>query len=276
MTSLTGAVVSSGGYIAATSELIDRFSSGNTITLDTIRVPISQRIVESSDLGFSFGQENHLLILPRSALSGSMLISSGSRLSQDLLLSFSGGIDTDRIVATLRDTPSLSGSRIRSYNERSEQVFDVTRELTNYILLILVVAAIFAGIILRSAHESLFADLLNTLRIFEILGLSRRKQAIIFILLYSCIIPVAFALAIGLSYGIILSIGSIPAASDFVFLLSPITFTAEIIALLLVTSFAPLWIERLGIGSALYAKIPKKISEPLSKYLSISGVILFL
>lgn len=199
-----------------------------------------------------------------------MLISSGSRLDQDLLLSFSGDSDTERAMAKLKNTPELSEFQIRSYSERSEQTFDVTRELSNYILLILVAAAIFAGIILRSAHESLFSDLSNTLRIVEILGLSRREQAIIFILLYSCIIPVAFALAIGLSYGIILSIGSIPAASEFVFLTSPIAFTAQIIALLIFTAFAPLWTLRLRIGYALYDKIPKKISETFSKYISSS------
>jgi ABC-type lipoprotein release transport system permease subunit len=205
-----------------------------------------------------------------------MLISSGSRLDQDLLLSFSDDSDIERAMTIFKKTPELSEFQIRSYSERSEQTFDVTRELSNYILLILVVAAIFAGIILRSAHESLLADLSNTLRIVEILGFARWRQMIIFALLYGLIIPVAFALAIALAYGIILSISSIPAASEFVFLLSPITFAIEIIALLIVTSFAPLWIERLGIGSTLYDKIPKKISEPLSKYLSISGVILFI
>ena len=197
-----------------------------------------------------------------------MLISSGSRLDQDLLLSFSGDSDTERAMAKLKNTPELSEFQIRSYSERSEQTFDVTRELSNYILLILVAAAIFAGIILRSAHESLFSDLSNTLRIVEILGFARRRQAIVFALLYSCIIPLAFIFSIFVSYGILLLIQSIPAASDFVFLLSPIVFTAEVMALLILTAFAPLWIERLGIGSALCEKIPKKISEILSKYIS--------
>ena len=197
-----------------------------------------------------------------------MLISSGSRLDQDLLLSFSGDSDTERVMTILKNTPELSEFQIRSYSERSEQTFDVTRELSNYILLILVVAAIFAGIILRSAHENLFVDLSNTLRIVEILGFARRRQATIFALLYGLIIPLAFVFAIILSYGIILGIGSIPAASDFVFLLSPIVFTAEVMALLIFTAFVPLWIERLGIASALSERVPKQISEILSKYLS--------
>lgn len=45
-------------------------------------------IRKSSELGLSLGSENHLIILPESVLSGSMLLSSGSRLSQDLLLTF--------------------------------------------------------------------------------------------------------------------------------------------------------------------------------------------
>lgn len=197
-----------------------------------------------------------------------MLISSGSRLDQDLLLSFSLDSDTQRVMTILKNTPELSEFQIRSYAERSEQTFDVTRELSNYILLILVVAAIFAGIILRSAHESLFADLSNTLRIVEILGFARRRQATIFALLYGLIIPLAFVFAIILSYGIILGIASIPAASDFVFLLSPIAFTVEVMALLIFTAFAPLWIERLGIGSDLSERVPKQVSETLSKYIS--------
>ena len=113
-----------------------------------------------------------------------MLISSGSRLDQNLLLSFSTDADTERAMAILKNNSSLSQFQVRSYREHSEQTFDVTRELSNYILLILVVAAIFAGIILRSAHESLFSDLSNTLRIVEILGFARRRQATIFALLY--------------------------------------------------------------------------------------------
>ena len=203
-----------------------------------------------------------------------MLISSGSRLSQDLLLSLPSDADTERVAALLRGIPALSEYQIRTYSQRSEQTFDVTRELSNYILLILVIAAIFAGIILRSAHESLFADLSNTLRIVEILGFARRRQMIIFALLYGLIVPLAFVSAIALSSGIIIAIHSIPAASDFVFLLPPIVFTLEIISLLIITSFAPVWIDRLGVRSVLYTKIPKKIRDILSAYISPSGIVL--
>lgn len=101
----------------------------------------------------------------------------------------------------------------------------ITENLTNYIELILVVAAIFSGIILRSAHASLFADLSNTLRIVEILGLSRRRQVLIFLLLYASIIPSAFVLSILMSYEIIMGIQSFPQASEFMFLAHPIWFS---------------------------------------------------
>lgn len=73
----------------------------------------------------------------------------------------------------MKALPELDEYRITNYNERSEQTLDTTEELGNYILLILVIAAIFAGIILRSSHDALFVDLARTLRIVETLGFSR-------------------------------------------------------------------------------------------------------
>ena len=131
----------------------------------------------------------------------------------------------ERVTASLKANTALSDYRIRSYNERSEQTMSTTENLTNYIELILVVAAIFSGIILRSAHAGLFADLSNTLRIVEILGLSRRRQAMIFMLIYGIIIPAAFLLSLGIAYGIILIIQSFPEAKEFRFLASPIYFS---------------------------------------------------
>lgn len=56
--------------------------------MDERSIQPTDTIRKSSDLGLSLGSENHLIILPESVLSGSMLLSSGSRLSQDLLLTF--------------------------------------------------------------------------------------------------------------------------------------------------------------------------------------------
>lgn len=89
--------------------------------------------------------------------------------------------EQNEVYQKLKNTTDLSEFRIRSYTERSEQNIDAANELASYIQLILVVAAIFAGIILKSAHSSLFADLSNTLRIVEILGLSRLRQSYIFL-----------------------------------------------------------------------------------------------
>lgn len=199
-----------------------------------------------------------------------MLISSGSRLDQELLLSFANESDIERGVKILKNTPLLSNFQIRTYSERSEQTFAITKELTNYILLILVVAAIFAGIILRSAHESLFVDLSNTIRIYEILGFTHKRQVALFMIMYACIIPMAFILSIGLSYSLILSIRSIPAASEFSFLFAPVIFTLQIIIILLFIAFAPVWIERLGFRLAITPKIPEKIQNVLVQYVSLS------
>jgi hypothetical protein len=130
---------------------------------------MTHTIVNSSDLGFSFGSDNHLLILPVGSLSGSMLISSGSRLDQDLLLSFPVSVNIKDLSDRLKEIPELSEYRIQNYTDRSERTLETTQELADYILLILVIAAIFAGIILRSAHDRLFSDLSRTLRIIETL-----------------------------------------------------------------------------------------------------------
>lgn len=171
-------------------------------------------------------------------------MSSGSRLSNTLFLSISNEDEQEHIAKELKKNPLLSQYQVRSYKERSEQSTDTTKNLTNYIELILVVAAIFSGITLKSAHAGLFSDLSNTLRIVEILGLSRRRQAIIFGLIYTTIIPFALILSTLISYWIIWSIQSIPQASEFTFLFSPIKFSFQIIAILIFMAFLPEWIKK--------------------------------
>lgn len=256
-------------YIAATPSVIDQFASWGSVSLDGRKIVFTDKIIQSSDLGFSLGQDNNLIMLPKFILSGSILMSSGSRLSNSLMLSISNEWQRQAIYEKLKSNPDLSEYQIRSYAERSEQNIDAARELTNYIQLILVVAAIFAGIILKSAHSSLFADLSNTLRIVEILGLSRLRQAYIFLLIYTCIIPTSFLLSIGISYGFISFIQSIPSGSEFIFLISPIYFSFYIFLLLVAIAFSPTWINKMNIGIVL---LPKKIQV----YVSIEGVVSFI
>lgn len=258
-------------YIAATPGVIDKYSTGGVLSLDQRSIVFTDTIVDSSDLGFSLGQENNLIMLPRSLLSGSLLLSSGSRLSNALFLSLPDAWDRENIYKKLKSNPGLTGYQIRSYTERSEQNIDAVKELTSYIQLILVVAAIFAGIILRSAHMSLFADLANTLRIVEILGLSRLRQMYIFLLVYFCIIPVSFLCSIGISYGIIVLIQSIPSGSEFIFLTSPILFSLYIFVLLIGIAFSPVWIKRSSITLPTYVTIPQFIQP----YVSTEGAISF-
>jgi predicted lysophospholipase L1 biosynthesis ABC-type transport system permease subunit len=198
-------------------------------------------------LGFSFGGENALMILPQSLLSGSMLISSGSRLDRELLITLSGSLSLESVVTGLRETEALSDLRIRSVAERSERNFDTTKELTSYILLILFIAALFALIILRSAHQSLFARLAKTLSIIEILGFSRPRQIAIFALLYLMVVPLSFLLAILVSFFLFALLVQIPEAKDFVFLAEPIIFTLQMMVILVITAFSPIWIDRFGL-----------------------------
>lgn len=237
---------SNSGYIAATDDLIARFSLSGILKVDEIPLTLTHRILKSSDLGFSFGSDNHLLILPIASLSSSSLVSSGSRLDQDLLLSFGTGFDIVWLSDRLKTLPELDEYRITNYTERSEQTLDTTEELGNYILLILVIAAIFAGIILRSSHDALFADLARTLRIVETLGFSRRRQIRLFFLLYGVIIPLSFFCSLLASAGIIEMIRLVPEASDFRFLFLPIIFTGKILLILINISFLPAWWEKIG------------------------------
>lgn len=201
--------------IAATSELITRFASGNIIALDGKKIEITEKIVESSDLGFSLGTENHLLILPESLLSGSMLLSSGSRLDYDLLLSFSDERRAKMLTSKWESIETLSPYRIRNYEDRSESNLEVVEQLTDYILLILVVSSIFALVILRSAHDTFFESLARTLRIVEILGFSRFRQTLLFLVLYVIIIPLAFLFGGVISYFILDIVSSYPGAENF-------------------------------------------------------------
>ncbi len=266
----------SGDYIAATSEVISRFASGGSLMLDNRALKLTDKIIDSSDLWFSFGQENNLLLVPKAYLSGSTLMSSGSRLSNTLFLSLPDIKERTRVTNELKQNPLLSDYRIRSYTERSEQNMDTTKNLTNYIELILVVAAIFSGIILRSAHMGLFADLSNTLRIVEILGLSRRRQVIIFILLYAAIIPSAFIISVFISYGIIMGIQSIPEAREFIFLSSPIGFSFQVLSILICMAFLPAWIEKFEYTNIALKYMPERIRTYLAPLTNHESIIDFL
>ncbi len=257
-------------YIAATDGLLSRFGSWQSIKIDGRKVIVDHTIIKSSDLGFSFGSDNHLLILPKSALSGSMLISSGSRLDQDLFLSFSAWVDIKQLSDTLKALSALSEYRIQNYTDRSERTFETTEKLTEYILLILVIVAIFAGIILRSSHDALFVDLSRTLRIVETLWFSRRRQIQLFILLYSIIIPLSFLLSLGVSYAILAFIVRFPEASEFEFFVSPIVFTIQVLVILIFIGFAPPWIEKFPLkyhGIPLWIKkyLPKSLEKTASE-----------
>ena len=59
---------------------------------------------------------------------------------------------------------------------------------------------------MRSAHDRLFASLSRTLTIIEILGFTKKRQMILFLVIYILILPLAFLVSIGLAYVIITAI----------------------------------------------------------------------
>lgn len=82
-----------------------------------------------------------------------MLLSSGSRLDHDTLISFEDVGRTQSIAESLKAALPEELYRVRTYEERTERNLDTVDTLTDYITLILLVSSIFAFIILRSAHE---------------------------------------------------------------------------------------------------------------------------
>jgi putative ABC transport system permease protein len=257
--------VNSGTMISATPGIIDRFSNSWVLRIDEREIMIDSKIVESSDLGFSFSDDGNLLILPADTLSGSMLLSSGSRLDQDLLLAFPDGtIDSEALEATLKLYPELSNLRIRNFKESARETSEATDELGRYLLLILVVAVIFAGIIIRSAHSTLLDRLSRTLRILETLGLSRMRQMSLFLGLYMLIVPTAFLLSIGLSYLIVWYISTLEGAEAFVFLPWPIVFALQVFLALVVSSFLPAWSRFFDGNSQIFSRLKDNI-DSLSK-----------
>lgn len=250
--------------ISATPELITRFASGGIISLDGKDIEITDSIIESSDMGFSLGTENHLLILPESLLSGSMLLSSGSRLDYDLLVSFSDERRAKMFSSRLESVDLLSSYRIRNYEDRSERNLETVEELTDYILLILVVSSIFALVILRSAHDTFFDTLARTLRIVETLWFSRLRQTILFLILYTIIIPLAFILGGIISYFLLVFIGTYPGAESFGWIFSSFFVSLVLLVLLIFAGFFPAWQSRWGILPEWkgWNKILRKILEP--------------
>ncbi|MBP9812610.1 hypothetical protein KBC86_04455, partial [Candidatus Gracilibacteria bacterium] len=248
-----GAVVTPG--------LKEKFSSGGSIEIDGRPIEITGIIKESSDLGFSLGTENHLIVLPSLSLSGSNLLSSGSRLDHDLYLSFPDESRAKVIAERIKKTLPEQLYRTRTYEERTERNLDTVETLTDYVTLILFVASIFAFIILRSAHESFFESLSKTLWVTEILGLPRRKQRILLLLLYSLIFPLAFLISIGIADLIIVLLQSFPDASEFQFFWSAIPRAFFLLLAIVIMAWFPVW-WTMGNKNTRDAKVNSKNNTP--------------
>lgn len=191
--------------MSVSDDLWNQYTNSAVVEIDKRQIQITDRIVKSSDLGFGFGTDNSLIILPQTLLSGSLLISSGSRLQSTLFISFSSETEATRVKASI-DPEKYREYQIRTYSERSERSLDIVGELSRYILLILLVSFVFASVVMRSAHDRLFASLSRTLTIIEILGFTRKRQMIFFLVIYTLILPLAFLTSIGLAYIIITAI----------------------------------------------------------------------
>lgn len=263
-------------WAVVTPGLKEKFSSGWSIEIDGRPIEITGIIKESSDLGFSLGTENHLIVLPSLSLSGSNLLSSGSRLDHDLYLSFEDESRAKVVAERIKKTLPEQLYRTRTYEERTERNLDTVETLTDYITLILFVASIFAFIILRSAHESFFESLSKTLWVTEILGLPRRKQRILLLLLYSLIFPLAFLISIGIADLIIVLLQSFPDASEFQFFWSAIPRAFFLLLAIVIMAWFPVW-WMMGNRNTRDAKGESWINSSLRSFGDIkNGIVTFL
>jgi MFS family permease len=113
--------------------------------------------------------------------------------------------------------------------------------LTDYITLILLVSSIFAFIILRSAHESFYENLARTLSIAEMLGLTRKRKRLLFLMLYGMILPLATLISLGIAGIIVESMKRIPEAAEFQFFFSALPEAVLLLVLIVVMAWFPIW-----------------------------------
>lgn len=173
-----------------------------------------------------------------------MLLSSGSRLDYELLISFTDEKDTEQVKKTLSKIFPKEVYRIRTYEERSDRNIETVGELTNYIFLILLVSSIFALVILRSAHDSFFDNLSRTLRIIETLGFTRKRQILLFTILYFFLFPISLTLSGIAGYGILEYIASYPEAESFHWFFESFLSSLTLLGLLVLAAFYPAWSKR--------------------------------
>lgn len=251
--------------VAVTPGLLEKFSSGGVILLDGRELQVTEKILESTDLGFSLGTENHLIVLPSRLLSGSLLISSGSRLDHDLLISFSDERRAIAIAKEIKKDLNEDLYRVRTYEDRTERNLDTVETLTDYITLILLISSIFAFIILRSAHESFYESLSRTLRVTEILGLARSRQQRLLLMLYGMIVPTGFLMATWVSYGLIELLQMIPEASEFQFFASWVPYALVLLITIVVMAWWPAWWILWWYDVSFLSRVFEKLSFFLSK-----------
>lgn len=243
------------------------------IILDGSQLEITDKILESSDLGFSLGTENHLIVLPSDLLSGSLLLSSGSRLDHDLMITFVGERRASVVAENLKKVLPEELYRVRTYEDRTERNLDTVETLTDYITLILLVSSIFAFVILRSAHESFYESLARTLRVTEILGLTRCRQQVLLLMLYGLIFPLAFVLSVGLADGIITALQGIPEASEFEFYWSALPYALTLLLAIVVMAWWPVW-WRLGRGEDTTKKVISSEGDSRSREISMKEALI--
>jgi uncharacterized BrkB/YihY/UPF0761 family membrane protein len=103
------------------------------------------------------------------------------------------------------------------------------------------VSSIFALVILRSAHDAFFDSLARTLRIVETLGFTRRRQRVLFAILYGLVLPVALILVGVIGYIILTLIARFPEAESFVWTFSAFFSSVLLLMLLVFAAFYPAW-----------------------------------
>jgi predicted lysophospholipase L1 biosynthesis ABC-type transport system permease subunit len=168
----TGYVLS-GAYsymqnLAITKNTYDMYASGGYIDIGGQRIRATHIISASSDNSISFGGDNHLIVLPRDSISGSLLLSSGARLDTSLYIQVAQDRDISSVVRTLQSDTRIGTYDISTYTQSQQATTGIVADLVDYILLILVVASVYSVIVIHSTHSILL------LRMSSMLGILYR------------------------------------------------------------------------------------------------------
>lgn len=120
---------------------------------------MTDTLLETSEIGFGFGDEGYVLIVPNTFLADTNLLSLGSRLTRKALIVLENENQMEKTLTLL--APLKEGRRLNvdSYLSNAKRTSSAIEELSRYTLLAVVICLMLGGITLFSALEGYFSKL---------------------------------------------------------------------------------------------------------------------